>query len=872
MGPAGPKGDTGEQGEKGDTGAQGPVGPAGPQGPGCADSIVDAAYTLVPSESVVFGKICLCLDMGGDGGAVSEIPRFAELCKDNVELGLDPAAASHPYEATFTGSVSGSEAEIAKRFARYNTIFLYSIKLNDVEFDLGYCVDASDATRRGNCTGYEFEVGFSGVEEYTPNTPLPLGLLLGKVSISVDTSDPADMSVSYSFTLRLADEAFGGVPGGLPAAVLRVQGTRCDGTAFEADVDLMTLLVNNGFANTTFKNLRGDLAMLFDLVQDTAPNYDGKTITESYIEEVGGSRVRAVDVVTKKNRIADAVYGHALEQATFRGQLGDPKSLVANADKVITSSVLQAYGTTDGMPSGYDGNTAALLITQAFGDTNAFSNGKDVMQFAVFEALEADRPDIYWRHSHSADKDLPTWSEWIRLRFEPFVGATASAAGAAGFVPAPAAGDQNKFLYGDGNWSLVTDVAIGGNENDMASARGQIGDNIRINTASDLNAYTKAGNWLFSDAAAGENFPNTGRGGELNCYVSTTAIFQFFTEFNNNRRYIRYGTPNKTWTPWVQFVSIAQIGDGITANNGIISVPEYEGATASAAGTSGLVPPAIAGQATYVLCGDGEWRDIAAFGAGGFVPDSRRVIAGTGLTGGGPLSSDVTLAAKLTDSVSLTDSTTAASATAVKTAYDLANSKQTSLGFTPVRQGGGTGQGTNKIYIGWATNASGLKAQVDKADLGNIVTTAGGTIKAPQAALADRAIAADNATLADRANVAENATIAGRANVATNADKLGVSGWGYTLWDSTPYTASPVYLWCLPASGANMQPCSPSVLSVFSTEITPNVRVGSDGSVLPAGGTWRIMVSRNGEGSVKDMAGGSAVSTAGGVFMAIRVA
>jgi hypothetical protein len=48
------------------------------------------------------------------------------------------------------------------------------------------------------------------------------------------------------------------------------------------------------------------------------------------------------------------------------------------------------------------------------------------------------------------------------------------------------------------------------------------------------------------------------------------------------------------------------------------------------------------------------------------VPDSRRVIAGTGLTGGGP---------KLTDSVSSTDSTTAASATAVKTAYDAAQSK-----------------------------------------------------------------------------------------------------------------------------------------------------------------------------------------------------
>lgn len=69
------------------------------------------------------------------------------------------------------------------------------------------------------------------------------------------------------------------------------------------------------------------------------------------------------------------------------------------------------------------------------------------------------------------------------------------------------------------------------------------------------------------------------------------------------------------------------------------------------------------------------WVSLASFVSGDFVPDSRRVIAGTGLTGGGPLSADVTLAAKLTDSVSSTDSTTAASSKAVKTAYDLANSK-----------------------------------------------------------------------------------------------------------------------------------------------------------------------------------------------------
>lgn len=243
------------------------------------------------------------------------------------------------------------------------------------------------------------------------------------------------------------------------------------------------------------------------------------------------------------------------------------------------------------------------------------------------------------------------------------------------------------------------------------------------------------------------------------------------------------------------------------------------------------------------------------------VPDSRRVIAGTGLTGGGPLSADVTLAVKLTNSVNLTDSTTAASATAVKTAYDLARTKQPNLGFTPVQQGGGAGQEGQKIYIGWSP--SGLKAQADALDLGNIVTTAGGATKAPQAALADRA------------EVANNATLAYRANVATNADKLGISGWGYTTWNSTPYRQSPLYVWCLPTAGGAMQPCSPGVLSAGVATwctYTPNVRVGTDGSVLPAGGTWRCITSRNGEGDIFDVAGGSAVHTRGGVFMAIRVA
>ncbi|MCF1448593.1 hypothetical protein FS815_17395 [Agrobacterium vitis] len=43
---------------------------------------------------------------------------------------------------------------------------------------------------------------------------------------------------------------------------------------------------------------------------------------------------------------------------------------------------------------------------------------------------------------------------------------------------------------------------------------------------------------------------------------------------------------------------------------------------------------------------------------------------------------------------------------------------QANLGFAPVQQGGGTGQGGNKIYIGW--DGTSLRGQVDYVDIGRI--------------------------------------------------------------------------------------------------------------------------------------------------------
>jgi len=75
---------------------------------------------------------------------------------------------------------------------------------------------------------------------------------------------------------------------------------------------------------------------------------------------------------------------------------------------------------------------------------------------------------------------------------------------------------------------------------------------------------------------------------------------------------------------------------------------------------------------------------------------------------------------QLVDSINSTSTTTSATPNSVKTAYDLAASRQIALGYTPVQQGTGIGQLGNTIKIGWSsTNV--LKATVDITDIGYFV-------------------------------------------------------------------------------------------------------------------------------------------------------
>ena len=192
------------------------------------------------------------------------------------------------------------------------------------------------------------------------------------------------------------------------------------------------------------------------------------------------------------------------------------------------------------------------------------------------------------------------------------------------------------------------DVAIGGDLGDLASARGQVGDAKEMPNL-DFNTLTTPGNYrITGNPTNGPSLPLNISGASIGSLIvagtlgQNGRIFQIMISGSTVTWRTVQNSTGTTWSAWQQLLSGNKVGDGIRTTQGIISVPEYEGATASKAGTSGLVPPAAAGQHESFLTGGGEYKPALT---------------------------------KISDSVNLADSKTAASAKAVKAAYDAANER-----------------------------------------------------------------------------------------------------------------------------------------------------------------------------------------------------
>ena len=163
------------------------------------------------------------------------------------------------------------------------------------------------------------------------------------------------------------------------------------------------------------------------------------------------------------------------------------------------------------------------------------------------------------------------------------------------------------------------DVAIGGDLGDLVSARGLF--NAKSTGAVDCNTLTNQGVY-----AIPQSYTTNGPGFPIKMLLLCSANSLLTTQLGISsggstdmaqRLALRNRNKDGEWSKWAEFFNSLRTGDGLKSINGIISVPEYEGATTSTSGTSGLVPPAAAGQQESFLTGGGEYKP--AIPAGGII-------------------------------------------------------------------------------------------------------------------------------------------------------------------------------------------------------------------------------------------------------------
>ncbi len=199
-------------------------------------------------------------------------------------------------------------------------------------------------------------------------------------------------------------------------------------------------------------------------------------------------------------------------------------------------------------------------------------------------------------------------------------------------IAATGAPDEVTIVKDESGKLVAQDIAIGGDPTDLASARGYIVDELLPwypgyfdTPLADFDAATILGRYHVAvHKETTLNAPpillfttgTTSNDGMLmvEAMSSATGISsvvryrQTFMVFGAaSKIWVRHQGTSGEWQAWREIIADTNIGDGIRVTNGMLSVPEYEGATATEPGTAGLVPPATVEEKDKYLKGDGTY-------------------------------------------------------------------------------------------------------------------------------------------------------------------------------------------------------------------------------------------------------------------------
>ena len=432
----------------------------------------------------------------------------------------------------------------------------------------------------------------------------------------------------------------------------------------------------------------------------------------------------------------------------------------------------------------------------------------------------------------------------------------------------------------------VKDVAIGGDLGDLASARGQVGNyRTRFAAGQDLNDATQTGVYAVSPGCA-----NVPMNGTSDYYVlevlrdnsNVNAVTQFIHSRVNtagptwSRRRISDGT----WQPWQQLVQTNYIGDGVRVSRSkalpdgtgglcILSVPEYEGATALTAGTSGLVPPAAAGQRESFLTGGGEYKPALST-SGGVMTGSIQI---------NDPANDIAVAppANTERGMFLGDKNSV-----VMGGFDVIQRASDNAKYTQFYSKNSSGHITSLAAVTYEDGTRELVAdsplQINDIQIKQVVD-GGRRVIVLSGARGNQGHSfrfspdtgeayMDGRVIHAKADTAGYADTAGSApangGTAWAANRLRREGGVDTVWNWARQGGQPGWLWG-GNDGTNMYVYNPANFSVnyansayISTAVS-GVRFGRNNQTVPSGGTWRVITSINGKVDFMTVAGGTSI-------------
>lgn len=249
---------------------------------------------------------------------------------------------------------------------------------------------------------------------------------------------------------------------------------KVNGKALSADVTLSAADVSA--IPTSQKGAAGGVAELDSSGKVPAaqlPSYVDDVI-EGYLS--GGKLYKEAAHTTEITGEAGKIYVDLATNKTYRWS-GSAFTVISDTIALGETSSTAYRG--DRGKTAYDHSQAAHAPANAEANVQSDWNVTDTASDAFIKnkptSLPANGGNADTVGGHTVGVDVPADAKFTDTKPVGMTGATSSAAGAAGYVPAPAAGAQAKFLRGDGTWQTPANTTYSAFKGATASAAGGAG-------------------------------------------------------------------------------------------------------------------------------------------------------------------------------------------------------------------------------------------------------------------------------------------------------------------------------------------------------------------------------------------------------------